>query len=82
MMHIVVGNGLSIPSVVYEWNVGEESPFKTNHDQAQFVTHVQADGDELMHVAIRFMNLPFTVNTTNSVVRWYGDHAKFIAGNL
>lgn len=43
------------------------------------VESVQADGHELEYIQNRFTNLP-TVN--NRVVRWYGDYAKFIVGNL
>lgn len=59
-----------------EWHVGEEKP----KAEAQFVTSVQADGDELHHILMEFQNLP--QSTHKKVVSWYGDHAKFIVGNL
>jgi hypothetical protein len=42
------------------------------------VIEVQADGDELLHITQRFTNLPMT---NGRVVRWFGDHARFIVAN-
>lgn len=40
-----------------------------------------AEGDALRHILENFANLPRpTVGAFRC--RWYGDHAKFIAGNL
>ena len=63
-----------------EWHVGEA----TNHIiiRANEVVAVQADGDELEFVLSNFGNLPRTLPVDRRVMRWYGDHAKFIAGNL
>lgn len=43
------------------------------------VTEVQADGDELEYIKLHFTNIPMA---DKRVVCWYGDHAKFIVGNL
>ena len=47
---------------------------------ARGVESVQADGDELEYIMKNFAGIPTCVN--NRVVSWYGDHAKFIVGNL
>jgi hypothetical protein len=46
---------------------------------SQHTTMVQADGQELQAIRTQLANLP---NNNESVVCWYGDHAKFIVGNL
>lgn len=43
------------------------------------VIEIQADGDELLYIEKQFKNLP---STTNRVVRWHGEFARFIAYNL
>lgn len=45
---------------------------------ADNIVEVQVDGDELSHVESKFSNLP---KSTGRVVKYYGDHAKFIVGN-
>lgn len=44
------------------------------------VIEVQADGHELKHIHELFTNLPYS--KCGGVVRWFGDHAAFIAANL
>lgn len=44
------------------------------------VIEVQADGDELQYIQTHMPTLPHANHIR--VVNWYGDHAKFIAGNL
>ncbi len=56
------------------WHVGQRQAVP-----ARSVIEVQADGDELMYVLTRMSNLPYTQAVVQT---WYGDHAKFIAGNL
>lgn len=46
------------------------------------VESVQADGDELDYVLRRFENLCRTRDVSLRVVRWYGELAQFIVGNL
>jgi len=61
------------------WHVGQPSP-EIDKDK---VTSIQADSDELWHIISRFTNLPYVMNQDDAPVqRWYGDHAKFIVGNL
>ena len=59
------------------WHYGEPKP-KINDDET--VLEVQADNDELEHIREKFPLVPYPKN--NSVVRWFGDMAKFIAHNL
>lgn len=40
---------------------------------------VHADGPELEFIASHFQNLPLHVARQSQI--WFGDHAKFIAGN-
>ena len=42
------------------------------------VKEIQANGDELEHILSKNNNIP---TSSKRVVRWYGDHAKFIVGN-
>jgi hypothetical protein len=52
---------------------------------ADRVTKVAATGDSLSHIVANFPNLPYRDYAENPFVVWtvwYGDMAKFIAGNL
>lgn len=63
----------------FTWHIGEET--KHFHRNAEVFNMVQADGDELMHIVSLFgPNMP--VPTGKRVVRWYGDFARTILGNL
>ncbi len=59
------------------WYIGSKSSLK--NAQVSTVTEVQADGDELQWVLDNITGIP---TNKNRVVRWFGDHAKFIAGSL
>ena len=59
------------------WHVGEQSP--THQIETSAVTLVQADGDELLYLKQHFKNIPFSDRSVN---QWFGDMAKFIAGNI
>ena len=64
------------------WHVGESSPIDdlgSTLDTNNIVS-VRADGAELDYLEHYYPSLPFMVG--NKVQRWYGDHAKFIVGNL
>lgn len=61
------------------WHVHEPRPKLSDSDLVNTV-FLQADGHELEYVHENFKKIPRTNN--RSVVRWYGDHAKFIAANL
>ena len=63
------------------WKVGAPSPFKDSPSTVWNVGEVEADGQELEAIKINFSNVPIP-NTANGSVKWYGDFAKFIAGNL
>lgn len=60
-----------------QWHVNQPLPFRP--DDVQVVVEVQADCDELEAIKRQFINLPMT---NGRVVRWFGDHARFIAANL
>jgi len=62
------------------WHVGEKNPVAYN--EVQDVEEVQADGDELEHIKDMFLNQMPLPTPRNRVVRWFGDHAKLIVGNL
>ena len=49
-----------------------------DHKEAADVIEVQLDGHELQRAEELFSNLP---QSRNRVVRWFGDHAKFIIAN-
>lgn len=51
----------------------------TERSRAPFVSAVQAEGDELEAIRYQF---PGLVIPKHAIVRWYGDQAKFIVGNL
>ena len=61
------------------WHVGESNPVK--FEDVDQIKSVQADGDELEHVKGMFWKSSFPI-PNNRVCRWFGDHAKLIAGNL
>ena len=62
------------------WNVGTPSPFiGPNYSMVYVVGEVFADGKELEYLKVSFTNLP---SFNGKMVRYFGDHAKFIAGNL
>lgn len=44
------------------------------------IIEVQANGHELEYIRNTMSNIPMVTN--KKVVRWYGDHAKFIANNF
>lgn len=46
----------------------------------QSVVEVQADGNELEYINKNFDNIPF--HNSKETQRWFGDMARFIAGNL
>lgn len=57
-----------------QWHVGEPVP-----EEAELVEWIQADCDELGVILDKFINLP---RCDDRVQIWYGDHAKFIVGNV
>ena len=59
------------------WHVGE-SPISSEF--IDYIEVIQADCDELEYIFKKFSNIPYVSN--KRVVRWFGDHAKFIVGNL
>lgn len=81
MLHVVMQNTdptSQEEEIAIPWHVGEE--LKLTPIDIRYVLEVQADGDELQAVYEKFDNIP--TSAWNRVVRWYGDHAKFIAANL
>lgn len=63
-----------------EWRVGERENTEVIRKMARHATEVKADCDELEFIINHFKNIPRRKNAL--VVRWYGDLAKLIAGNL
>lgn len=74
MMYIILKNG-TLKGQEIIWNVGNPVP---KIDVIKVVM-VQADGDELGHIESEFSGLPMG---KGRVIRWFGDHARFIMGNL
>jgi hypothetical protein len=62
-----------------DWHVGENA--NNLRQLAEDCYKVQADGDELDEI-LRRCGATIPVSATTRVIRWYGDHAKFIVGNL
>lgn len=79
MLHIKTYNSPSMKGLPSEhgWHVGEKFPF--TYEEICLVSELQADGDELMEVLDYCPNIP---RSPGRVIRWFGDHAKFIAGVL
>jgi hypothetical protein len=73
MLYIAEGTQEGANSI--SWHVGEPLP----EIDVSRVLVVQADGDELEFIYREFANIP---HGRGGVVMWYGDMAKFIAGNL
>lgn len=71
MLVVTVNSGYSI-----ERHIGTELPELDN----EVVTEIQADGDELEFILDNFRSLPLTYGKL--VVRWFGDHARFIYHNM
>lgn len=71
MLYIRIRNRNTI-----SWHVGEPVPPFVAAD----VASVQADCDELAYIENEFTGIPRVKGKW--VVRWYGDDARFIAGNL
>lgn len=77
-----------------EWHVGQANPVKLLDFDTHAVKEVQADGDELLYLWNRFSFVregrsidTRTKGTTSwtampRVIRYFGDDAKFIVGNL
>ena len=73
MLYIRLENGQQI-----KWNVGTETP--TSY--ADEVYELQADGDELDYISDKFGLIAAPRPKGQQVVRYYGDQARFILGNL
>lgn len=66
-----------------EWHEGESTDVIRR--RAPETRCVLADGDELLHILYRFQNLPRISPEAKRQLgpwSWFGDHAKFIVGNL
>lgn len=64
---------------VGEWHVGEPPPWGVMADN---VREVQADSDELRVIQDLGDGLCGFSGRLGPVVRYFGDHAKFIAANI
>lgn len=63
---------------IFEWHVGEQLII-TNGD-VDDVRYVLADGHELEFIKKEFVNI--TYSDSMRIVKFYGDQAKSIVGNL
>ncbi len=69
-----------------EWHVGQDAPWT----DTAYIDKVDVGGHELGLVLDKFINLPMlrvdgenpTAHPRGYVMSWYGDHARFIVGNL
>lgn len=59
------------------WHIGEKNP--VDYKKVNEIREIQADGHELEHIHGNFSNIPVA---NKRVVRYFGDIAKFIIGNL
>lgn len=59
------------------WHTGEKNPLSL--ENRRDIVEIQADGDELEYIQSKFTNIPMS---TNRVINWYGDIAKFITNNM
>ena len=73
MLYVEKENGIG-----NELHVGVTVPLSLKED-IRSVYLVQADGHELDFIFQQFHGLPFA---QGRVVRWYGDHARFIVANI
>jgi hypothetical protein len=60
------------------WHVG--TPFPIDHKTVHVVREIQADGDELSEIYHLCDDIPRS--SRGRVVRWFGDHARFVCGVL
>lgn len=69
------------------WHIGEKPPKEILESSSIFtitvddVVMIQADNDELDYIIDKFGVAAMRPKNSN-VVKWYGDIAKFIVGNL
>lgn len=77
MMYIVYKGDRVDSGKEFQWHVGS-GPFPKNSRE---VDMVQADGDELDEIYAQNIG-GIHMAPHNRVVKWYGDDARFIVGNL
>ena len=74
MLAVIFNSGLTAT-----WNHGH-STSNISPSMIAEVVEVVADGDELIYLESNFKNLPTCLYSKRT--HYYGDHAKFIVGNL
>ena len=74
MLEVVLTDGQKITAYIGDYVKGREIRMC-----AYSVGYVFADGDEYLHIQRTYEGLPS--NKRGSQASYYGDHAKFIAGN-
>ncbi len=68
------------------WRIGTVMEVKPS--MVKEVTEIEVDGEELIFILNTFARLPIMVKKDlthwhdDKPMRWYGDHARFIVGNL
>ncbi len=78
MLYITLKNTDTNEVYMRSWHIGEPKPLRSYEER--WIIEVQADGDELVYIRRNYSNLPLAHSLV--AVRYYGDHAKFIVGNL
>ncbi len=70
----------TIDGLNFQWNVGRARP-ALSVPQLLSVLYVSAEGEEYKHIRENFHGtLPFKRNAVAAI--WFGEHARFIVGNL
>jgi hypothetical protein len=73
MLYITLKTGEEL-----HWHITKDCPI--DYSKITEIQDIQADGDELSYIIIRFKNL--IIPQHRKVVRWFGDTAQHIVGNL
>ncbi len=58
------------------WHLGQDKPDIKDYE----IESVYADEEELLYILVNFSNIPFRPRSKS--MKWYGDWAKLIWGNL
>ncbi|GGG61078.1 hypothetical protein [Hymenobacter glacieicola] len=67
---------------VITWADPQPFPKEWKDEYLDQIRQVEASGPELRLITSSFINLPAFAGRNGPITRWYGDHAKFIIGNL
>jgi hypothetical protein len=62
------------------WHIHEPNPI--TYYEVNAIDEIQADGDELEYIHNMFLLTHSLPIPKGRVIRWFGDYAKLIVGNL